>query len=69
MSGMNTAPYQDFAREKLGFEFNNLDILLKNQDAKQGRFKIILVLVTLTISTAKPTWTSPRAFSVRPPFL
>ena len=21
MNGMNTAPYQDFAREKLGFEF------------------------------------------------
>ena len=28
MSGMNTAPYQEFAREKLGFEFNNLDLLI-----------------------------------------
>lgn len=28
MSGMQTAPYQDFAREKLGFEFNNLDYLI-----------------------------------------
>lgn len=28
MSGMNTTPYQEFAREKLGFEFNNLDLLL-----------------------------------------
>ncbi len=28
MSGMSTAPYQDFAREKLGFEFANIDILI-----------------------------------------
>ena len=28
MNGMNTAPYQDFAREKLGFEFTNLDLLI-----------------------------------------
>ena len=28
MSGMNTTPYQEFAREKLGFEFNNLDLLI-----------------------------------------
>jgi len=28
MSGMQTAPYQDFAREKLGFEFKNLDYLI-----------------------------------------
>ena len=28
MSGMNTAPYQEFAREKLGLEFNNLDLLI-----------------------------------------
>ena len=28
MSGMNKAPYQDFAREKLGFEFTNLDLLI-----------------------------------------
>lgn len=28
MSGMQTAPYQDFAREKLGFEFENLDFLI-----------------------------------------
>lgn len=28
MSGMQTAPYQDFAREKLGFEFKNLDYLV-----------------------------------------
>ncbi len=28
MSGMLTAPYQDFAREKLGFEFANIDILI-----------------------------------------
>lgn len=28
MSGMQTAPYQDFAREKLGFEFANLDYLI-----------------------------------------
>ena len=28
MSGMNTAPYQEFAREKLEFEFNNLDLLI-----------------------------------------
>ena len=28
MSGMNTVPYQEFAREKLGFEFNNLDLLI-----------------------------------------
>lgn len=25
---MNTTPYQDFAREKLGFEFNNIDLLV-----------------------------------------
>ena len=28
MSGMQTAPYQDFAREKLGFEFENIDLLV-----------------------------------------
>lgn len=28
MSGMPTAPYQDFAREKLGFEFENIDLLI-----------------------------------------
>jgi ribonuclease-3 len=28
MSGMQTAPYQDFAREKLGFEFTNIDYLI-----------------------------------------
>lgn len=28
MSGMQTAPYQEFAREKLGFEFKNLDYLI-----------------------------------------
>lgn len=28
MSGMQTTPYQDFAREKLGFEFENLDLLI-----------------------------------------
>lgn len=28
MSGMQTAPYQDFAREKLGFEFQNIDLLV-----------------------------------------
>lgn len=28
MSGMQTAPYQDFAREKLGFEYENLDLLI-----------------------------------------
>lgn len=28
MSGMNTTLYQEFAREKLGFEFNNLDLLI-----------------------------------------
>lgn len=28
MSGMQTAPYQDFAKEKLGFEFENLDLLI-----------------------------------------
>lgn len=28
MSGMLTAPYQDFAREKLGFEFQNIDLLV-----------------------------------------
>lgn len=28
MSGMQTAPYQDFAREKLGFEFTNLEYLV-----------------------------------------
>ena len=28
MSGMNTAPYQEFAREKLGFEFTNLELLI-----------------------------------------
>lgn len=28
MNGMNTAQYQDFAREKLGFEFTNLDLLI-----------------------------------------
>ena len=28
MSGMQTAPYQDFARTKLGFEFKNLAILV-----------------------------------------
>lgn len=28
MSGMQTAPYQDFAREKLGFEFENIQLLI-----------------------------------------
>ena len=28
MSGMQTAPYQEFAREKLGFEFKNIDYLI-----------------------------------------
>lgn len=28
MSGMQTAPYQEFAREKLGFEFENIDYLV-----------------------------------------
>tara|TARA_Y100001949_G_scaffold138212_1_gene119982 strand:+ start:2539 stop:3246 length:708 start_codon:yes stop_codon:yes gene_type:complete len=28
MTGMQTAPYQDFAREKLGFEFTNVDLLV-----------------------------------------
>ena len=28
MSGMPTAPYQDFAREKLGFEFKNIHLLV-----------------------------------------
>lgn len=28
MSGMQTAPYQEFAREKLGFEFSNIDLLV-----------------------------------------
>lgn len=28
MSGMQTAPYQDFAREKLGFEYENIDYLI-----------------------------------------
>lgn len=28
MSGMQTAPYQEFAKEKLGFEFENLDLLI-----------------------------------------
>lgn len=28
MSGMQTAPYQEFAREKLGFEYKNIDYLV-----------------------------------------
>lgn len=28
MSGMQKQPYQDFAREKLGFEFENIDLLV-----------------------------------------
>lgn len=28
MSGMQTAPYQDFAREKLGFEFKDIQLLI-----------------------------------------
>lgn len=28
MSGMQTAPYQQFAREKLGFEFEDIDLLV-----------------------------------------
>lgn len=28
MSGMPTAPYQEFAREKLGFEFQDIDLLV-----------------------------------------
>jgi len=28
MTGMLTAPYQEFAREKLGFEFENIDLLV-----------------------------------------
>lgn len=28
MSGMQTAPYQEFAREKLGFEYTNIDYLV-----------------------------------------
>ncbi len=28
MSGMQTAPYQDFARDKLGIEFENIDYLI-----------------------------------------
>jgi ribonuclease-3 len=28
MSGMQTAPYQEFAKEKLGFEYKNIDLLI-----------------------------------------
>lgn len=28
MTGMQTAPYQEFAKEKLGFEFANIDLLI-----------------------------------------
>ncbi|HEY1085532.1 MAG TPA: ribonuclease III [Candidatus Saccharimonadales bacterium] len=28
MTGMSTAPYQDFARTKLGFEFDNIELLI-----------------------------------------
>jgi len=28
MTGMQTAPYQDFAREKLGFEFDDVQLLI-----------------------------------------
>lgn len=28
MSGMQTAPYQEFSRNKLGFEFSNIDLLV-----------------------------------------
>lgn len=28
MSGMQTAPYQEFSRDKLGFEFSNIDLLI-----------------------------------------
>lgn len=28
MSGMSTAPYQEFAKTKLGFEFSNIDLLV-----------------------------------------
>ncbi|RYF27905.1 MAG: ribonuclease III [Chloroflexi bacterium] len=28
MSGMQIAPYQEFAREKIGFEFQNIDLLI-----------------------------------------
>lgn len=28
MTGMQTAPYQEFAREKIGFEYENLDLLI-----------------------------------------
>ena len=28
MSGMPTAPYQDFAKEKLGFEFQDIQLLM-----------------------------------------
>jgi len=28
MTGMPTAPYQDFAREKFGFEYKNIDLLI-----------------------------------------
>jgi hypothetical protein len=28
MSGMQVAPYQEFAREKLGFEFEKIDLLI-----------------------------------------
>ena len=28
MTGMQTAPYQDFARDHLGFEFKNIDLLI-----------------------------------------
>ena len=27
MSGMDKTPYREFARDKLGFEFENIDIL------------------------------------------
>ena len=28
MSGMPTAPYQEFSRTKLGYEFSNIDLLV-----------------------------------------
>ena len=28
MTGMSTTPYQEFAREKLGFEYKNIDLLI-----------------------------------------
>ena len=52
MSGMDKTPYREFARDKLGFEFENIDADALNKLEKKYNAKIFNVYVpSLDISS------------------